>query len=441
VNNDPYHIKITMVEPYYLGADVTGDLIAAPKHVLDPKNLSDKFTFDELNAGDPNHNPAMKQLGDQLRDPSLSFSKQYLIGSGPYMFEKFARNDRVVLVRNPNYWDKEGPYGKAYPDQIIWRSINDYNAALTSLKGGEIDVMPRMEKVQYNNEKDRFPSNHLKPAIYDYPAYIFIGYNLKRPIFEDKLVRLALAHAVDRDLIIKKIYYGMARAVQSPIFYQAKECDTTIPIIKYDLEESKRLLAQAGWKDSDGDGILDKMINGQKVDFRFTVQLNSGNQARKQIALIFVDALKKLGIDAKTTEIEWATFLQRQRAHDFDAYIGGWAMSVTEGDLYQIWHSKSAEEGGSNFGFYKNDRLDQLIESNRTEFDWNKRLANYKEMQKIINDDQPYTFLVSERLTGAYSDRFQGVTFFAPRPCYYAGWWWVPLTAQKYKGSKPVAMN
>lgn len=441
VNNDPYHIKITMIEPYYLGGDVTGDLIAIPKHILDPENLSDKFTFDELNAGDANHNPAMQTLGDKLRDPSRSFSKQFIVGSGPYMFDEFRRNDRVVLVRNPNYWDKNGPYGKAYPDKIIWRSVNDYNAALTSLKGGEIDVMPRLEKVQYNNEKDRFPANHLKPAIYDYPAFNFIGYNIKRPIFQDKLVRLALSHAVNRDLIVQKIYYGMARPVQSPIFYRAKECDTTLPLIKYDLEQAKSLLAQAGWKDSDGDGILDKTIDGKKVDFRFTIQLNSGNQSRKQIALIFVDALKKLGIDAKTTELEWATYFQRQRAHDFDAYVGGWATSVTEGDLYQIWHSKSAEEGGSNFGSYKNERLDQLIESNRTEFDWSKRLANYKEMQKIIYDDQPYTFLVSERWTGAYNDRFQDVTFFAPRPCYYAGWWWVPLTAQKYKGGKSVAMN
>lgn len=441
VNNDPHRIRFVMSEPYYLGADITGDVIALPKHILDPKNLSDKLTFDELNAGDPNKNPAMHELADFLQDPDKSFNKQYIVGSGPYMFDEFRRNDRVVLVRNPNYWDKSGPYGKAYPDRIIWRSINDYNAALTSLKGGEIDVMPRMEKVQYNNEKDRFSQNHLRPAIYDYPAYNYIGYNLKRPMFTDKLVRQALAYAINRDAIIQKIYFGMARPVQSPIFYKSKEADTTLPIIKYDLEKAKQLLAQAGWTDSDGDGILDKVVDGKKTDFRFTIQLNSGNQSRKQIALVFVDALKKLGIDAKTTELEWATFFERQRSHQFDAYVGGWATNPVEGDMYQIWHSKSAEQGGSNFGFYKNDRLDQLIESNRTEFDWNKRLAAYKEMQKIIYDDQPYNFLVSERFTGAYSDRFQDVEFFSPRPCYYAGWWWVPLSAQKYKGPKQVAMN
>jgi ABC-type transport system substrate-binding protein len=438
VDNDPYKLRFHMSEPYFLGADVIGDLTALPKHIWDPKNLSDKITFEELNKGSTS-NPAIAEQADFFQDVQKGFAKEFLVGSGPYMFEQFNRNDRVVLVKNPKYWNSDNPLGKAYPDKLLWRTITDPTAAVTSLQGGELDVMPRIEKVQYRNVEPRFQSLGLKAAEYDYPTYTYLGYNEDRPIFKSKAVRNALARAIDRKAIIEKIYFGMARPVQSPIFYKRPEADTTLPVIAYDLELAKKMLADDGWADTDGDGILDKMLDGKKTNLSFKILLNSGNQARKQIALIFVDALKKIGVDANTTELEWATFSERTRKGDFDAMIGGWAMGVTEGDLYQIWHSNSAAAGGSNHVKFRNPEVDKLIETIRTEFDPAKRRELSKQMQRIIHDEQPYNFLVSERFTGGYSGRFQNVEFFAPRPCYNAGWWWVPLTAQKYKTPKTVA--
>jgi peptide/nickel transport system substrate-binding protein len=226
---------------------------------------------------------------------------------------------------------------------------------------------------------------------------------------------------------------------QSPIELRRPEYDSTIPIIKYDLEAAKQLLTQAGWSDSDGDGILDKVIDGKKTKFDFKILLNSGNKRRESMALIFVQALKKIGINASTSTIDWALFLNRTRDGDYDAYIGGWAGNVTEGDMYQIWHSKSAERGGSNYVKFRNQRVDQLIEQIRGEFDFAKRKAMYKEIQQVINDEQPYNFLVTEKLTGGYHERFQNAQFYAPRPCYNPAWWWVPQGMQKYEKNKKVA--
>lgn len=441
INGDKYHLRAVMNEPYYLGEQFIGGMYAFPKHIWDPQNISDKFTFEELNKNDPNKNPAIQQMADIIEDVQKNFDKKYLIGSGSYQFDEFRRNERISLVRSPNYWNKAHKYGAAYPDKIVYRTINDPNAAVAALKSGEIDFQPVMEKVNFNQERNKLPEYKLKPAIYDYPAYSYIGYNEQKPIFKDKLVRQALSRALDRESIIKTIYFGMARPVQSPLFYKRPECDTTLPIIKYNLDEAKKLLTQAGWSDSDGDGIIDKVIDGKKTDLRFKILLNSGNKRREQTALIFVDALKKLGIDAGTTSLEWATFLQRTRDGDFDAFVGGWAMSVLEGDMYQIWHSKSAEQGGSNHIHYANPQVDQLIETIRGEFDYNKRKEMLKQIQQIIHDDQPVTFLVSEKLTGAYSDRYQNVEFIAPRPCYNASWWWVPKSAQKYKSTAPTTAS
>jgi peptide/nickel transport system substrate-binding protein len=443
VDGDPYRLRVVMREPYYLGDQWAGGLTALPKHVWDPEGMTDKMSFKELNVDDSltKKNEYIQKFADSFKDVEKGMSKKYLVGSGPYVFDEWRRNERVTLVRNPHYWKKGDPLAAAYPDKLMWRSINDFNAALVSLRAGDLDVMPKMEKVQFSRVKDDLPGLGLKSVVYDYPGYTYIGYNAERPLFKDKLVRQALAHAINRDAIIDKIYFGMARPVESPIFYKRPECDTTLPVYKYDLALAKKMLADAGWTDSDGDGILDKVIDGKKTPFKFTVLLNSGNQARMQMAILFVNELKRIGIDASTTSLDWAIFLKNTRDKEYDAYVGGWAMSPVEGDLYQIWHSKSAEKGGSNYVSFRNQRVDELIEQIRGEFDFTKRLALYKEMQEVIHDEQPYNFLVSERWTGAYSDRFQNVQFFAPRPCYNPGWWWAPKGAQRYGATPAVAMK
>lgn len=440
IDGDPYRLRATMNEPYFLGQQIIGELYAFPKHIWDPENLSDAVTFDQLNKGDTK-NPNIGKIAEIIKDVKKGFDKKYLVCSGRYMFDESIRNERVSLVRNPNYWNKSSQFGKAYVDKIVYRTINDPNAALTALKAGEIDFYATMEKVAYNSTKPKLADFNLMPAEVDYPAYTYIGYNERNPIFQDKLVRRALSHMIDRDQVIKNIYFGLARTVQSPVFYMRPEYDTTIPTIKYDVAKAKELLAQAGWADSDGDGTLDKMINGKKTDFTFKIMLNSGNKAREQVALIFIDGLKRIGIKAETVSLEWATYLQRTRDGQYDAAVSGWAMNPTEGDMYQIWHSASTAQGGSNHVYYKNPEVDKLIESIRGEFDIAKRTEMQKKIQQIINEDQPYTFLISPKQTGAYHNRFQNVEFFAPRPCFDLGAWWVPTSAQKYKSPKAVATN
>jgi ABC-type transport system substrate-binding protein len=153
------------------------------------------------------------------------------------------------------------------------------------------------------------------------------------------------------------------------------------------------------------------------------------------MAVIFSDALAKIGVAANLSTLEWSVFLERLDGHDFDACMAGWAQPVTEGDMYQLWHSASSVVGGSNYCSFKNDRVDELIEKIRGEFDYEKRVPMYQEIQSIINREQPYNFLVAEERVGGVQERFRNVYFFAPRPCYNAGWWWVPKDQQKYTTS------
>lgn len=440
IDGDPFRLRVVMREPYSLGEQFAGGLYALPKHIWDPQSLSDRFSFQEVNAGDTS-NPAVGEFATSFEDVQKGMSVAYLVASGPYMFHEWRRNDRVVLIRNPRYWKKDDPLAASHPDRLVWRTVNDFNAALVALRAGDLDVMPRMEKVQYKRMKDKLPSLGLKPAIYDYPAYNYVGYNADRAIFKDPAVRRALAYAVNRAAIVEKIYFGMARPIQSPIFYKRIDCDTSIPVIPFNLDSARDMLAAAGWRDTDGNGVLDKVIDGKKTDFRFSILLNSGNQSRQQIAIIFINDLRRLGVDASSRTLDWATFLKNTRDGQYDAYIGGWVMGVREGDLYQIWHSKSAEKGGSNYVKFRNAEVDRLIETMRGEFEFEKRRAYVSQIQRIINREQPYTFLVSEKFTGASNARFQNVDWFSPSPCYNAGWWWSPRQVQRYGATPALAVQ
>lgn len=435
IDGDPYRLRVVMREPYYLGNQWAGGLYAFPKHVWDPTGISDSISFAELNAGDTNRSPLVKRFAEHIEDVAKGFMPKYLVASGPYMLETYRQFDRVVLRRNPNYWNSDHRFGKAWPERLVWLTINDYNAALSALKSGEIDLMPRMDKIQYKYEKPRFAKNNLIGVEYPYPAYTYVGYNgdnAEKPFLADPLVRTAFAHSIDRKLIIDKIYFGLAEMVQSPLYRRRPEYDTTLVPVPFDLAKAASLLDQAGWKDTDGDGIRDKFVNGKKVKMEFSIMLNSGNNARKQMALIFIDALKQIGVTANAATFDWSVFLDRLDKHEFEAVIGGWVGSVVEGDLYQIWHSSSSELGASNYISYKNPRVDELIETIRGEFDYARRKEMYKEIQAILYRDQPYNFLVAETFTGAHHERFRNVSFFAPRPCYNAAWWWVPKDEQRY---------
>ncbi len=440
IDGDPYRLRVVMAEPYYLGDQWAGGLLAFPKHIWDPENLSDRISFADLNA-DSTTNPDVRTMAKMIEDISKNFDKKFIVASGPYMLDEFIPQDRVVLRRNPDYWNQKHRFGKNWPERIMWLTINDRNAALSALKAGEIDIVPQLDQVQFKYEKDRFPKNGLVPAQYEYPAYNYVGYNAdskEKPFLADPKVRRAFAHALDREKMIEKIFFGNAVPVQSPIYRNRPEYDTTLPFIEYDLSETRRLLEEAGWKDSDGDGIRDKVVDGKKVKMEFNLLLNSGNNARRQMAIIFSEALRQVGVIVNPSTLEWAVFLERLDGHNFDAVIGGWAMGVNEGDMFQIWHSESSELGGSNYISFKNPRVDELIETIRGEFDYERRKEMYKEIQAIIHENQPYSFLVSELRVCGFDERFNNVGFYAPRPCFNAGWWWVPKDEQKYISAAPA---
>jgi peptide/nickel transport system substrate-binding protein len=424
---DDFTIQFKIKEPYFLNESVLGGIDVLPRHFYDPENLLKNVSVLDLGA-------PTDRLPEEAKRFAEQFNKNYSrnpMGSGPYKFAGWKTGREIDLVRDRNYWG----YGKAGVDQAFvdrhrYRIINNMDAALVTLKSGSLDEMG-LTPIQHvrGTSSERFTREFQK---YEYfaPNYTYIGWNNNHAIFRDARTRKAMTYLTNRAQMVKSIMFGLGEVVEGPIYFFRPEYDKTLPSYPFDPKKGLDLLKEAGWSDTDGDGILDRMIDGQKVPFRFELKINSGNTTRKSVALTLQDELRKHGIDASVREIDWTIFLGDVKARKFDAVILGWSMSVSEPDAYQVWHSSQAANQGSNHIGYKNARVDQILESYRREFDPQRRIELYREFQRILSDEQPYTFLFVGKSVVAAQRRIRGIEVFPGG--VRALDWWVPKAAQKY---------
>ena len=434
VDGNPYKIRFTMAKPYFKTDYSFTDLKAVPKHLLNKDGLADKFTFEDLEQASTNPDPKkfadMQNFADFINSQEVSRDPKYVVGTGPYKLESWVTGQSITLVRNENYWDNENI--PQYPNKLIFKTIQDPTAALTALKNGEIDNM-NIFKVEDFVEGLKTPEQYgLRKSLVGRPTYAYLAWNEKSPLFSDKKVRLALGHLIDRQAIIDKLLYGLAVPIQSHIYYKSDDLNKNLTPIDYDLEKAKQLLKEAGWEDTNGDGILDKMIDGKRVDFKFTF-MNNQNAQRKQVLLVVIDALKKAGIEADIQDYEWSVFLDKQSKHQYDATYGGWVLGDGPSDPYQIFHSSQANDEGSNYISYNNPESDKIIEQIRVEFDPVKRKDLIMKWQEIIYEDQPYTFLWSPVGKYATSERYRNTRWYAHSYPNRSNEWWTSSADQKYK--------
>lgn len=424
---DDRTFTITMSQPYFLAEYQLGTYWIMPKHILDPKGLTDKYTIEETNdIVRSQRNPSLKQFAEWFNTATVKLDPKVNIGSGPYVYESWYTGESVILRKNNGWWrqgmDKWHP---AYPGKIIYKVVNDRNTAVVSVKNQEIDFMEFVPPAKYTEEVDTTALHHLSKRPFKTQVYTYIGWNTQRFVLSDKRVRKALSYLVDRNALMKQVLRGLAEPMNSPLYIGTKEYDSTIPPIPYDPARARQLLSEAGWTDSNADGYLDKMENGKLTNLRFKFLLNAGNEAREQIALILADEFKRVGIVAELQKLEWSVFLENLRTRNFDAYIGSWVNDPIPADPYQLWHSSQASNSGSNYTNFKNERADKLMELNRLEFDEAKRIEYLKEFQRIVVDEQPYTFLWMPYYPAVYNKRLNNVQFSYVRPGYNPSQWWV----------------
>jgi peptide/nickel transport system substrate-binding protein len=439
IDGDHFRVRFKMAKPYFLVMQAGfGDVFyILPKHIFDPKGLTDQYSWDDIASivekpkpveldsakiATLHFNPIMQEFATEFTATETGRTKQYLQGSGPYKFDEWVTQQYVRFVKNPNYVNHWGPLGEAHPDTLIYKTISDWNSAVTALKSHDMDVIGQLQ-APYYVKIDTGAKTQLQKTSFFLPQYTFLGFNQKNPIFRDPKVRLALAYLVDRKTMIDKILYGLAKPTQSPTFFGRPEFNGDLPEIPFDPNRAKALLDSLGWRDSDGDGILDKVIDGKKTAFKFTFLVNAGNETRKRILLVVAESMRKVGISAEVSATEWSIYLSRMRDHQFDAHFGAWISDPYETDNYQLYHSSQATNRGSNYDSYTSPRADRLMEQIRAEPDIAKRLPMQRELQRIFYEDQTECFLWVPENSAAYTDRFDNVSWNAYRPGYDPAYW------------------
>jgi len=332
-----------------------------------------------------------------------------IVGCGPYRFLRWDKNRRVVFVRFEKYFGKK--YGIMPPLKYrVYNIIKHPNTRFQALTSGKLDQLGLNAEqwVKRTNTPLFQKGGKIKKMKYLGRGYSYIGYNLRNPLFKDKMVRRAFTHLVDRKRILKEIYHNLAKIVTGPFFYNSSSYDKSIKPYAFDIAKAKKILAKAGWRDTDGDGILDK--DGKKMSFTFMQIASSANQ--KKIIPIIKEDMAKAGIDMKIQVFEWAVYLQRLNKKNFDVCLLGWTTGY-EADPYQVWHSSQADKlHSSNHISFKNAKADRLITEIRKTFDPVKRAKLCHEFQKILHDEQPYTFLFVNYNLIAQSNRYRNVKVF-----------------------------
>ncbi|MBC7398028.1 MAG: hypothetical protein H7333_11345, partial [Bdellovibrionales bacterium] len=363
------------------------------------------------------------------------------LGNGPYKLKSFSRDQKLEFERNKDWWGYKIPAFKNQHnfDLIVWRIIPDTALSYEKLVKGEIDVLLMNAELfgtrVKGSDKDKFgPDANTEKAMWaqhfqtKMPAqWTYIGWNLKRPMFQSKKTRQALAMLINYDEIIDKVYHNEATRCVSPF---GSTTPNTPPgqkakAFQYNPAKGIALLKEDGWSDMDHDNTLAKMIDGKKVRFEFTLRYNSENPMRSKISQMLKEQFKKAGITINVQAPEFNSLIQMMDNRDFDALVMGWGNGMLNADSKQIWHSKSFENKGSNAVGYSNPEVDKLIEKASEELNVQKHFLLNQKIAAMIYDDQPYAFVLE---VPGYMAAFQ------TRKVKAKKW------AMKYDGSAPIWM-
>ena len=361
---DPYTVRVTYKELFQPGFESWGMGIL-PEHLLNREALA-------AEARAAGKDPAAFSVRDSAIQPATG-------GSGPFRFAAWESDVSIRFVRNEDYW--EGPpnfreyFVRILPDALT--SELAFYAGTADGYGAQAHQVARLQN------DPRFHVNSILGL-----GYSYIGYNLRRPLFQDVRVRTALGMAIDVDEIIRYVLYRQGRRTTGPYPQQTEYYDPDVKPLPYDPAGAERLLAEAGWR-KNAEGILEK--DGKPL--AFTLITNAGNEERQAIMVIAQNAWRRLGVKVEILSLEWAVFIrERVNKLDFDAVVLGWAMGL-DADIFQIFHSSQAGPQQLNFVGYANPRADELMVRIRREYDDARQTAMARELHRLIARDQPYTFL------------------------------------------------
>jgi peptide/nickel transport system substrate-binding protein len=352
---------------------------------------------------------AWRQLPFASWPEGADWFASHLVVSGPFTIADWRPQQELVLARNPRFRDlapaptpapADGEPDGVPVERVVVRVVPDEATRVQELLAGAADVV---DAIPPDRVAEVEASPNAAVATLWARQYTFIVWNTRRPPFDDPLVRRALTIAIDRPALVETLWGGHARVGSSPIPSTVWAHPPDLEPWPHDPEVARRLLAARGFADADGDGVLER--DGQP--FRFELSTTSGNQLRRDAVLLIQEQLRRVGVDARPAFLEPAAQRARTAGHEFDGALAAWAID-TGLDLRYAFHSAETDDG--NWGSYANPGVDQLLERIAEEPDPAAALPLFHEVQELLHQDQPYTFLWEPQQILGLSERISGAT-------------------------------
>ena len=361
--------------------------------------------------------PVPKHLLDTVPAERLRFAafNERPVGNGLFRFVSWQKGQQLTVEANPDV-----PEGRPSLDRIIVRLVPEPTGRLTELLNGSGDLAKISADQRQQAESAR--GVRVETAAQVRPGWI--AFNASRAPVSDPRVRRAFLMAIDRNAIVKGLMGPQAEPALSPIPPALGGQGEGVRPIPFDLDQAGRLLDEAGWRDSNGDGIRDQ--GGRPL--RIEVEYSTADPVRQDLLVAMQAQLRRAGIDLVPRGMERTTWVERLRNQQFTASFWGWGWGpgVMGPNAEMVFHSRSAPPNGPNFAGYSNPQADALIDRILAETDEGRAEQLWRQLEQILVDDAVYAPIFLDPEFYAVNERFGNVRMRGPEWWEDVIYWHVP---------------
>lgn len=445
---NPKRFTMVMKSRYVQAISMVTDFPILCRKFFDPDNVMGPITMEQLDdaAFDAGLFPAVKQWEARFNDGKYGNEVDYFYGCGAYKVTAWEHGQSVILEKKSNHWTDrlatENIYLHAYPQKIIFKAIKDENSSMLEFRSQTLDASTFItSRVLLDLQRDSLFNRNYHSVFLNSYALTFIGLNMRpdgvrhKKILDDVKVRQAIALLTPVDRIIEIVAMGRARRWPSMVSPLKPEFDEELKLLPYDIAAASRLLDEAGWTDTDGDNIRDKIIDGERIPLQLELLCMVQGNMVKEMTNIIAEGAYPAGVKIVPRPVDGAVLRQQITDHDFDMALSSWAVSSLPEDFSQLWSTKAWITKGSNFTGFGNTASDALIDSIAGMLDDSKRIPMVKRLQRMIYDEQPYVFLYSPDRKVVIHKRFGNAVATSELPSF------IPNNLLLLSGAAPVAAD
>jgi peptide/nickel transport system substrate-binding protein len=410
-------IKIGTNKPYILSEAALGSIPVYPAYAYDPDGLLSKVRLSDLldpttakRLGETDAN--LIKFSEQFSDPMYAREPGKVVGSGPYQLTSWEAGQSLRLEKVDNYWadGASEPWLANEPDAIEYQFIKEGATVANALRDQEFDAVVELEVAKFRELREEPQTSRY----YDFDnaegfVYNSLMLNNADPILKDQRVRRALAHLTDVEALVENNYGNLATRITTPILPQKPYYDTSLTPIEFDPDKAVAMLEEAGWSDTNGNGTVDKVIDGVLTELQLNLNAFTSEVANN-IALMMQQSAKIAGVDIQIVPMDGRALYGSLNKGEFQIATMASGSEPIPDDLTQVFSTSSIPPNGGNRMRYGDAESDALIRQIRGELNVNKRDELYRRLQKKIYDDQPMIFLFSVDGRTITSKRFKAET-------------------------------